>query len=199
MRSVLEKLVDFIGLVYHEARNVRFPTDKAPVDNTAKYERLTALARNRQKAWDQMATIRSKARRSATAEDAATVFLKHYGLGLEELCRLYENPGWRHSRLGGNKWAAIAAKVREAVEVVDSGDETCIHHFFEELARMRHNTGTLGRKLKQLEASVEKPNGRNSAAGGGTVWADKYELPKALSAKEAPAAGSGQAGGAPKS
>ena len=75
-------LVDFVCLVYHEARNVRHPIDKGRLAREPRYAHVLNLARNKCKAWTQMEGVRVQAHDAVSAADAASCFQKTYGLSL---------------------------------------------------------------------------------------------------------------------
>ena len=154
-KNLLSNLVDFVCFVYHEARNIRFPIKEKRVGDPEKYAKLISLPCKKFDAWKHMRKLREKASRASTAKDALAVFEHAYGLGMEELQELYQAPIWKDStQVGGNKWAAITRKVVELVEGYDTRNEDRGRTLLEELTRMEHNTGLVGRKVDDLNQSL---------------------------------------------
>lgn len=151
-RHHLENLVVFVCLLYHEARNVRWPIKQGLVCNPEKYVKLVSLPRNRYDAWKCMAKVRTRALRAPTAGDVVAVFREQHGLSLDELLQLYQAPFWKDSTsVGGNKWGAITAKVRDLVQSYDAANERRTGQLVDELLQMEHNTGLVEKKLQDLE------------------------------------------------
>ncbi len=98
-----------------------------------------------------MKTIREKAARARTLVDAAGVFEQTYGLSLEELHWLYQQPCWKHAALGGNRWGSISAAVRDLVAAMAIETDRRIEELLKSIPEMKHNTGTVEEKLRGLK------------------------------------------------
>jgi hypothetical protein len=149
--STIENLVDLICLLYHEARNVRYPIKAGKIQDGDKYGKLINLPNNKYQAWRHMSKVRTKAIATQVPADASKVFKREFGLSLEDLLELYLAPCWKDSAYGGNKWAPICSRVRDLIEARESGDEAHYAQLFETILRMEHNTGTVERKLHGLK------------------------------------------------
>lgn len=148
----LTRLADCICLVFHEARNVRHIKHK--IENWAKYKELISLPKNRSEAWKAMSGTRNVAARAVTAVQALDRFQEKYRVSIEELCCLYQEPIWKDSAsVGGNKWMSISRKVADLVRVFDLGDSAAFDIQHGELMGMKHNTGVVGDKLKNLNST----------------------------------------------
>jgi len=137
--------------LYHEARNVRHPIKAGALPEDTKYERLRNLPNNRNDAWLKMAKVREKAGSASTAAEVADIFRKEYGMSMEDLSVLYHEPCWKSSPYGGNKWAAICSTVIDLLKALNSGDEILSTQLIEKILQMRHHTGTILAKLKNLK------------------------------------------------
>lgn len=157
MNEHLQRIVEIICLVYHEARNIRFPIKDGKLQRLAAYSALLNLASNTSKAWTQMEKHRGKAVLTGSAKGAADEFGRAFGLSLDELHELYRGDFWRHSSLGGNRWAAISERVRELLEIADKAAGAPVTAMIEEILSMRHNNGKVGDKLQQLSTLVGTP------------------------------------------
>ncbi len=91
--------VDYAALAYHEARNVRHLKKDGHI-GPGKYERLIDLPKNREHAWRALQDSRGAAKEARSARAAEAVFEKRFGVGLEDLEVLFEDPNWKHSKLG---------------------------------------------------------------------------------------------------
>ncbi len=61
---------------------------------------------------------------------------------------------WKDSSRGGNKWASIAAKVRELIATIDSEDTELAEQLRTTVLNMRHHTGQVEDKLRNLQESL---------------------------------------------
>ena len=150
--SQLRQLVDLICLVYHEARNVRHPIKKGAITDKMPYLKLTQLSHKKEQAWLQMARVRDNAVNADSAEGAASVFKKEYGVNLDDLLHLYEQSFWKGSAYGGNRWAPICKSVLELVEAMTDGDGCRSELLLKDIPKMSHNTGTVVAKLSDLKS-----------------------------------------------
>ena len=149
--SLRSCLIDYVCLLYHEARNVRHPLKAGKLPDDSKYAELTSLPVNRNHAWDSMKSVREKADVALSAAEVVHVFHSRYGLTLAGLQDLYNDSCWRDSAFGGNKWAPICTAVRQLVEAADAGDTTRTRELLENIPQIKHNTGTVGKKLLELQ------------------------------------------------
>jgi hypothetical protein len=150
MNNNIRSLVDFICLLYHEARNVRHPIKAEKLAKESKYSKLLTLPKNRDEAWQQMGSPRDKAANFSQISEIKSLFQNEYGITLEELLILYREPCWKGSLYGGNKWAPICSKIIDLMGALESGDKVKSSQLFEAIPRMEHNTGTVEQKLRKL-------------------------------------------------
>jgi hypothetical protein len=81
------------------------------------------------------------------------------GLLLWDLEVLFGNPHWTHSSVGGNRWREIARAVIDLLEAAVSAISPSVDdaaRLLREIPLMRHNTGTVGDKLADLDAHVNR-------------------------------------------
>lgn len=147
----LSSFVDYLCLVYHEARNVRHLIRSSLVE-AGRYERLRALPTNRDEAWVSMGALRREAKAHGSAAGAVSVFLRRFGLSPDELLELYRSPHWKSAVIGGNRWAAIADAVVRLGDALDGGQTATALDLLRRIPQMCHNTGQVGEKLRRLLA-----------------------------------------------
>jgi hypothetical protein len=138
---VLTDLVDLICMVYHEARNVRHPLAAGHLKDGHRFALLIDLATKREEAWRQMKPIRRKAAQSKAPGGIVEAFEDAYHLSLADLAELFGRSFWRHSRHGGNAWAAIALQVERAAGLHTAGKLEERDNVVRAVLAMRHNTG----------------------------------------------------------
>lgn len=154
----LDLFVNYLCLVYHEARNVRHLIEKG-CREAEPYEQLVSLPRNRQKAWEALQDLRRGASRSGSAAAASRAFAHRFRLTLEELVELYQDGCWKHASLGGNRWSEITQSVIELRNALDQGDGTQVAHLLSCIPRMCHNNGRVGEKLADLDGVLKHSGG----------------------------------------
>jgi len=154
MNDNIRSLIDFICLLYHEARNIRHPIKAGKLPEEPKYFKLFALSKNRDEAWQQMGRLRNKAASFSQISEIRYLFQTEYGISIGELLILYQEPCWKGSLYGSNKWAPISCKIIELLEAIDSGDNLKSSKLFEIIPKMEHNTGTVEEKLRKLKDFV---------------------------------------------
>jgi len=145
--------VDYAALAYHEARNVRHLKKDGHI-GPGKYERLIDLPKNREHAWRALQDSRAAAKEARSARAAEAVFEKRFGVGLEDLEVLFENPNWKHSKLGGNRWASVTRAVIGLRDAIDQQDVKTAAELVEGILCMRHNTDGVKSKLSDLDRSL---------------------------------------------
>jgi hypothetical protein len=150
MNTNIRSLVDFICLLYHEARNVRHSIKAGKLSKESKYSKLLTLPKNRDEAWQQMGSSRDKAANFSQISEVKSLFQNEYEINLEQLLILYREPCWKGSLYGGNKWAPICSKIIDLLVALESGDKVKSSQLFEAIPRMEHNTGTVEQKLRKL-------------------------------------------------
>jgi hypothetical protein len=153
MDASFEAASNLVCLLYHEARYLRRSIQAGKLLKHPKYNRICSLPRDRYEAWRELSEVRKRASEAQTAEDLASVYQKAYSLTLKNLCNLYGKPIWV-SGVGGSNWAKICEAVYELLMAIDSGNKATIEHLLSAIHEMNHNTGTVNRKLKQLEADM---------------------------------------------
>ncbi len=145
---------DMLALLYHEARHVRW-LKKDGHGGLEKYASLINLASNKYEAWRQVQPCRAKGRECSSAKDAERVFRRRFAVGLEDLDTLYAHPGWKHSKLGGNRWLGIAAAVIQLRESIETDDTQAQQELLASIPDMRHNTGGVAAKLRDLDGWLD--------------------------------------------
>ena len=147
--------VDYCTLCYHEARHVRFLVKKDDSISPAKFTQLVhGLAADRYLAWKQIQPARAKARAGSSAAGAEQAFARRYGVTLSELSEVFRNPNWKHSAIGGNRWATITDKVLRLKDSVDGGSPEA-SSLAEAISKIKHNTGrTVHFKIQELDKAI---------------------------------------------
>jgi hypothetical protein len=69
---------------------------------------------------------------------------------------MYGNPAWKDSKfkLGGNAWAAITDRVIGLRDALAAGDMRRASAVAAEVRSMRHNTGPVESKLRELDQAI---------------------------------------------
>jgi hypothetical protein len=143
----LDAFANYLSLVYHGSRNVRFLIKDGHVA-AEPYERARSLPANREAAWVAVQDLRARASRARSVDEASALFANRFSLTLEDLVALYDNPTWKYAQLyGGNRWAAIARAVLELGTALDQHDVDRAAQLLERIPWMRHGTGLVGDKL----------------------------------------------------
>jgi hypothetical protein len=150
MREHLPLLVNYVALVYHEARNVRHLIQVRAVDPEA-WKYLVALPVNRHKAWEALQGIRAEAQQAETVRAALLPFERRFKVTLDQLRVLYDNPAWRNAAYGGNAWKAIAMLVWRLAAALEKDQSDEVSGVLTMLFQAQHNTGSLVAKLRQLD------------------------------------------------
>lgn len=153
--SHLHAFADYVTVIYHEARNVRH-LRRSQCDGLECYERLINLPRNRYEAWRALHPLRVQASMASSARTIEAVFRKQFGPGLEDLQTLFENPNWRHSARGGNRWAHITHVLICLRDAIDSRSMRTVSQLQAAIPQMRHNTGTVRSKLRDLDGCLPR-------------------------------------------
>jgi hypothetical protein len=150
--AVPPEFVEFVALVYHEGRNAsRLFRHNAASKKT--FGELAGLPPDEATAWDRLIHLQQKAAAAASAAEAETVFKDGLGCSLADLSDLFSHDAWhRVPGYGGARWAAIAKSVTALEEAIDKNDAATTKRRIEEIAAMRHNTGTVRDKLAKLKA-----------------------------------------------
>jgi hypothetical protein len=156
MSEFLQAFADFSTLLYHEARNVRHEE----FGKEERYRKLVMLRRNKYEAWHELQPLRNKAANAETAEGVRQVFEQQFDLGLSDLVDLFQNTRWKDGSRGGNRWAIIARTVIDLSAALDKGDLDNAHILLTQLnsREMRHNTGIVSEKLRDLDQSLRRSN-----------------------------------------
>lgn len=147
--------VDYVTLTYHESRNVRHLIKDGHVD-PRRYQRLVNLPKNREDAWRELQDFRSAAKKASSARAAEAVFEERLRVGLEDLKVLFENQNWKHSKLGGNRWACIARAVIDLRDAIDCKDVKAVAELVGTIPCMRHNTDGTKSKLRDLDCCLTR-------------------------------------------
>jgi hypothetical protein len=151
MSSEIAFFADYIALAYHEARNVRRLVRAGHLERTRYRLLIDGLPTNRIEAWRKIQSLRREAAGAANVHEAEAVFGRAFELSLEDLVSLSENPNWRGTQTGGNRWAEIDRKLVELRNAIDQSDEKRATELRRQLPQMCHNTGRLGEKFQSLD------------------------------------------------
>lgn len=152
--EILAAVIDLVCLVYHEARNVRHPIKKGLEKDSSKYARLISLPRNRIDAWNQMERVRNEALKGRSILRAIKIFENEYGVSLDDLVNLFYQPFWKDSLYGGNKWGPICSEIAILVIKAIQKKENDIVANIMLIHSMRHNTGSVAEKIKELNQAI---------------------------------------------
>lgn len=150
-RKVLDGLVDYISLLYHEARNVRFLVRAKHVD-ADRFSGVLQLAQNRNEAWAQLGELRRQAKKLNRAAQIEAVYVRRFGLDLNGLAELFGHPGWRGSARGGNAWATISAQVISLRDALAERDIDSAIRLNRDIGESSHNTGLVKDKVRGLDS-----------------------------------------------
>ncbi len=150
----LALLADFVSLLYHEARNVRYLI-RAGAVKPEEWKYLVALPTNRVEAWKTMQGIRALARSAETVASVLQPFERRFRVSVAELVTLYANEAWRNHPYGGNAWENITRLILDAAVSLEAGREPEADRLFEALRVTRHNTGRVADKLERLDREVQ--------------------------------------------
>jgi len=143
-------LVDLVCMVYHEARNVRYPIKVGRIADPERFAALLLLSRARAVAWRQMRKVRDAATATTSRTGIAEAFELAYHLSVADLAELYTRPIWKNSVTGGNAWVAITRKIAEALKQHEAGNDAACVVTIRGTLTMRHNTGDVASKLTIL-------------------------------------------------
>ena len=88
--------------------------------------------------------------RKHPCHSAEVVFRRRFGLSMEDLVALSEDPHWSGTQRGGNRWVQIDRALIQLGAAIDQKDEKSTTELLERLPSMQHNTASLGEKLKSL-------------------------------------------------
>lgn len=147
-------LCNAAALLYHEARNVRHLVNKGYIDKDP-WRVLVSLPVNRDSAWQQVSTLRDKAKRAQTVTKALGVFEQRFRVSISDLRGMFGNKNWRHKRMyGGNAWESIADLTMRLAAAIESDEVVTATNLTSELKAAQHNTGSVAEKLARLEAAI---------------------------------------------
>jgi hypothetical protein len=152
-REHLPLLVDYVALVYHEARHVRYLIRVRAVEPKA-WKYLVALPVNRHKAWEVLQRIRAEAHQAETVRAALLPFERRFKVTLGHLQVLYDNLARRNAVYGGNAWKAIAMLVWRLAAALEKDHSDEASGLLTMLSRAQHNTGSVVAKLRQLDEGL---------------------------------------------
>ncbi|HEY6421306.1 MAG TPA: hypothetical protein VIX59_20090 [Candidatus Binataceae bacterium] len=150
--KALPSYIEFLALLYHEARNVRQLFRFNAVSKHTFGPLAEHLPPDRKEAWKRLISIQQRAAEAASAAAAADTFKTDLGCSPDDLSTLFANGAWkRTARYGGPHWAAISNKVGELGAAIDSDDEAASEKLVDGINSMRHNTGTVHDLLAGLK------------------------------------------------
>lgn len=151
MKTELAAFANYLALAYHEARNVRHLVKAGHLDRTSYRLLIDGLSTDRVEAWKQVQPLRRAAAGANSAQEAEGVFQRKFGTSLEQLVILSENVSWSGTQRGGNRWAHINLALLELRNAIDQRHEQRTEELLQQLPTMRHNTGSVGDKLTNLD------------------------------------------------
>lgn len=151
--QIVREFVDYVALLYHEARNVRHLIREGYLP-PGRFTRLVGLPKNRSAAWEALQDLRTEAKQVDSASEAEAVFCRRLGVSLEDLVLLFQDRHWRHSSRGGNRWADVATAVSKLRDAIERHDLAAASACVSEVALMHHNTGIVGEKLRRLDGAL---------------------------------------------
>ncbi len=156
-KNLLPNYVEFLALLYHEARNVRLLFRQNAVPRKT-FEPLTHhLPPDRVEAWKRLIAVQQRASEAESTAAAAEVFQSELGCSAGDLPPLFENPAWRRvPQYGGQRWAAIAKRVAELGDAIARDDEAAGREIADAIESMRHNSGTVHEKLARLKGDAQR-------------------------------------------
>jgi hypothetical protein len=147
--------VEYVALVYHEARNARRLIQLNAVSKKTFGAVVDKLPPDRVEAWKRLIHVQQRCAELTSAKEIETAFADEFGCNLEDLHKLFNNQAWKRlPQYGGPRWAAIAdavAKLRDALEAGDSAESAKLGG---EISAMHHNSGTVHDKLASLKGGV---------------------------------------------
>jgi hypothetical protein len=149
--------VEFLALVYHEARNVRLLFRQNAVPRKTYEPLANHLPPDGQQAWKRLIQVQQRAGEAESAAAAAEIFKTELGCSVDDLAALYQNPAWKRvPRYGGQRWAAIAKRVAELGDAIGRDDEAAARGIAGAIESMRHNSGTAHEKLARLKGEAQR-------------------------------------------
>lgn len=151
MANDVARFAALVALAYHEARNVRHLRR----DGLVAHENCGGLINQpvkSEEAWRAIQPLLQSAAASKSATDAEKAFQRRFGISLEGLVELSRHPGWKSSKFGGNRWAEIDSALIELRDAIDARTNT--DALFDQVAGMKHNTGTVREKLAKLNTTL---------------------------------------------
>jgi hypothetical protein len=156
LSDIFELYCAALALSYHEARNVRHLLHAGHLGPAKQqWQKLTNLPSNRNHAWREVASVMHEAKATGTVVDASQVFVRRFGVTLEDLRAMFENENWKHHRLfGGNAWGSIVSEVLALRDSLRLQDQEDISKHASLLSTARHNTGSLRDKFDELSRNA---------------------------------------------
>lgn len=153
----LGRLIDYMLLAYHEARNVRH-LPATEIDKSA-HQRVITLDKDKFETWAQLQTLRREAKVAREFNLSVRVIERRFRLSLEDLVAVYGNPHGRGSGRGGNKWAGISTQLLDARNAALEGDSDTVNRLVVQIGTTCHNTGFVAEKLQLLDEhlGVDQP------------------------------------------
>ncbi len=156
-KDLLPNYVEFLALVYHEARNVRLLFRQNVVSRKTYEPLANHLPPESQQAWKRLIAVQQRASEAESAIAAAEVFKTDLGCSADDLATLFENPAWRRvPQTGGQRWAAIVKRVAELGDAIGRDDEAAAREIAGAIESMRHNSGTVHEKLARLKGEAQR-------------------------------------------
>lgn len=132
--------------------NVRHLIKKGHVPSAEWQTLVSSLSGDPVEAWRQLQPVRGAARVRPSADEAAEVFARRFGKGLDELEELFKDPKWRHAKAcGGHAWRLVVAIVADLRRAIDQADAVWIREACAKLLNARHNNGPLRQKVLELD------------------------------------------------
>lgn len=155
MNEDMRLFVDVLTLAFHEARNVRHLVKDGKLAKAPFRVLIDGLPTNKYEAWKALQPLRAQAVKAPSAASAEAVFCLRFGLSLEQLAELSSSPHWAGTARGGNQWVKIERAAIALRDAIDNEENSRVADLMVSIPEMRHNTGSVVKKLADLDASIE--------------------------------------------
>jgi len=148
---VLSLFIDYITLLYHEARYIAI-LKNSEMAKDDKWSKIKKIPPGRYQAFKELRKTYDLAHHAHTSMEIQQVFYRHYHVTLDDIKDLFEQPEWEKSqrRVGGNAWARITDLVINLGKHITENDQLATETVLTKLKNVSHNTNKLEIKRQQL-------------------------------------------------
>jgi hypothetical protein len=154
-QQALPLYVEYLALLYHEARNARRLIQLNAVSRKTFGAVVDKLPPDRVEAWKRLIHVQQRCVEPASAKEIETAFAREFGCNLEDLHALFTNQAWKRlPQSGGPPWAAIAQAVARLRDALQAGNAPEAVKLAGEISTMHHNSGTVRDRLAGLKGGV---------------------------------------------